>query len=263
MTGSSAPGEWTGSLIDAGWVVLAFGLAGVGAFVASRLVAALVLAHFDRTRLVAEELLALAARGVVALERLVETGQRGAEPATSSNASNRKRDWSLAAIERAMGATQWAEAEALLDAFEAEFLGDPELDRLKNQLVSSRRNAAQEHLARLEAARQVKDPDRVLEIFQVVGPGLEAEARTSLERDLAKWCLDLIHRRLRTGKIQPEVVLLATRVAETFGTTIEGASLRAALPTLRRSVGLCPRCAQPYTGNAVACPKCLSGASNA
>ena len=30
-------------------------------------------------------------------------------------------------------------------------------------------------------------------------------------------------------------------------TTVEGASVRASLPTLRRSVGLCPRCAQPYT----------------
>ena len=37
----------------------------------------------------------------------------------------------------------------------------------------------------------------------------------------------------------------------------QGASVRAALPTLRRSVGLCPRCAQPYTGVAEACPRCL------
>ena len=32
----------------------------------------------------------------------------------------------------------------------------------------------------------------------------------------------------------------AARFAETFATTVEGASVRASLPTLRRSVGLCP-----------------------
>ena len=56
-----------------------------------------------------------------------------------------------------------------------------------------------------------------------------------LARDLAKWFLELINRRLRTGRIQPEVVLLATQVAETFGATVEGASMRAALPTLSHS----------------------------
>src|SRR5207248_1016661 len=90
-------------------------------------------------------------------------------------------------------------------------------------------------------------------------PSLESEPRATLERDLARWFLNLIHRRLRTGKIQPDVVLLATQVAETFGATAEGASMRAALPMLRRSVGLCPRCAQPYTGAAEACPDCLAG----
>jgi hypothetical protein len=43
-----------------------------------------------------------------------------------------------------------------------------------------------------------------------------------------------------------------------FCHTVEGASLRASLPTLRRSAGLCPRCAQPYTGLANACPQCLA-----
>jgi hypothetical protein len=117
-------------------------------------------------------------------------------------------------------------------------------------------------MAQLEAARQVNDPARVLELYQAVGPALELDQRTALERDLASWFLSLIHRRLRTGKIQPEVVVLATQVAETFGTTVAGASMRAALPTLRRSVGLCPRCAQPYAGVADACPKCLSGGPN-
>ena len=119
----------------------------------------------------------------------------------------------------------------------------------------------QEQMAQLDAARKVNDPARVIELYQGIVPSLDAERREELARDLAKWFLELIHRRLRTGKIQAEVVLLATQVAETFGATVEGASMRAALPTLRRSVGLCPRCAQPYTGTADACPQCSAGVS--
>ena len=55
------------------------------------------------------------------------------------------------------------------------------------------------------------------------------------------------------------MVQLAARFAENFAATVEGASVRASLPTLRRSVGLCPRCAQPYIGVADACPNCLKG----
>jgi hypothetical protein len=58
------------------------------------------------------------------------------------------------------------------------------------------------------------------------------------------------------------VVVLAAQVSEIFGATPDGASVRAALPTLRRSVGLCPRCAQPYVGSAAACPRCLSRGSH-
>ncbi len=92
---------------------------------------------------------------------------------------------------------------------------------------------------------------------------LDQDARAALDPELAKWFLGLIHRRLRTGKIQADVVQLAARFAESFAATVEGASVRASLPTLRRSVGLCPRCAQPYTGVADACPNCLRGGTHA
>ncbi len=73
--------------------------------------------------------------------------------------------------------------------------------------------------------------------------------------------MTLIQKRLRTGTIRPDVVVLAARVAESFGGTTEGASLRASLPTLRRSAGLCPKCAEPYTGVGDACPKCLAAST--
>ena len=47
---------------------------------------------------------------------------------------------------------------------------------------------------------------------------------------------------------------LAARVAESFGDTPEGASLRAALPSLSRNAGLCPRCAGPIPERTALCP---------
>ena len=55
-------------------------------------------------------------------------------------------------------------------------------------------------VGQLEAARKVNDPDRVLEIHKSLVPLLEAEMRDSLESELSRWFLRLIHNRLRTGR---------------------------------------------------------------
>jgi hypothetical protein len=115
----------------------------------------------------------------------------------------------------------------------------------------------QDRMAELKAAREVNDPTRVLELYHAVAPGLEAEPRRHLQSEVAEWFLTVIYRRLRTGKIQVDVVDLAARFAESFAATTQGASVLAALPMLRRSAGLCPRCAQPYIGTGQACPQCL------
>jgi hypothetical protein len=123
---------------------------------------------------------------------------------------------------------------------------------------ASRPTDAETLRAQLEAAREASDPGRVLEIRETLVTLLEPEQRAALDRPLARWFLDLIQKRLRQGAIAVDVVALATRVAAALDTTPEGASLRAALPTLRRSVGLCARCGNPYTGIADACPACLT-----
>jgi predicted amidophosphoribosyltransferase len=124
-------------------------------------------------------------------------------------------------------------------------------------------SSMQDRIAELKAAREVNDPVRVLVLYEEIAPLLEDTDRGSLQSEVAQWFLTAIYRRLRTGKIQVEVVELASRFANTFAGTTEGASVQAALPTLRRSAGLCPRCAQPYTGVAKACPECLRGPAQA
>ncbi|QEH33495.1 hypothetical protein OJF2_19970 [Aquisphaera giovannonii] len=163
-------------------------------------------------------------------------------------------------IRRSIVGRNWDEAENLLFDLEAESPEDPRLDALREELRLAQEAARDEHLLQIGAAREVNDPERVLELHGLVAPLLDAAARDSLESDLSRWLLHLVHNRLRTGKIQGDLVQLAGRIAEAFSHTPDGASLRASLPTLRRSAGLCPRCAKPYVGLGNACPECLARA---
>jgi len=130
-------------------------------------------------------------------------------------------------------------------------------ERGGQQLERTREPALGDRIAELKAAREVNDPARVLELYEAIAPEVEPEQRGALQSEVAAWFLTAIYRRLRTGTIQIEVVELATRFAGIFASTAQGASVQAALPTLRRGAGLCPKCAQPYTGVAKACPQCL------
>jgi hypothetical protein len=184
--------------------------------------------------------------------------QKAPRPEAQSDHAADLRRHSIAHFEQVLASGDLPQARTLLEIHIAEFPAD-DVTHLEHQLSASRAHETQKQTALIEAARQVNDPDRVLELFRALEPNLELEPRQVLERDLARWFLSLVHRRLRSGKIQPDVVTLAQKVADHFGSTVEGASLRAALPTMRRSVGLCPRCAQPYLGSADACPKCAGG----
>ena len=183
-------------------------------------------------------------------------------PAAAATSTDWLAEQSLAEIRRTIRAGKWDEAAALLDGFSPADLDDPRLSSLRQEIQSAREAARSQYLAQLDAARQVSDPDRVLELHQTLIPLLDAETRVALEADLSQWFLRLIHNRLRIGKIQTDLVVLAGRIADAFSHTVGGASLRASLPTLRRSAGLCSRCGQPYNGIASACPACLAQAQH-
>jgi len=254
--------NWFHAFLNAASLLTAYSLAGLGTFVLSRLLAAVIAAYFEHLVLVSQNRSERTDYGVVALERLVNALESGNGPVAAGSMPIDDRATSLAEIERAIRASLWDQAAALLDNFAAEFPDDPALAGLQGELANAKHKANREQLAQLEAARQVNDPNRVLEIYHSLVPSLESHERISIDRELGKWFLSLIHRRLRTGTIQTDVVQLASRIADVFATTVEGASLRAALPTLRRSVGLCPRCSQPYAGLAEACPKCLTAGTS-
>ncbi|HEY2155064.1 MAG TPA: hypothetical protein VGH33_05510 [Isosphaeraceae bacterium] len=165
----------------------------------------------------------------------------------------------FATMAAAIAEGRWADAEAML----AEHPDHPDAPRYSHQFASARQAAGDAMREELKAAQEVNDPDRVLEIHAGLAAVLTAEALADLDGKVLKWFLALIMRRLRGGTVRPDVADLAARVAERFPRSVEGASLRASLATLRRSAGLCPRCAKPYRGIAEACPVCLASAQAA
>jgi hypothetical protein len=170
----------------------------------------------------------------------------------SPNAPTPRQD--LMDVAAAIDEKQWELANALLD----EHRDHPDSARLINQLARARGAASDDLQGELKAAQEVGDPVRVLEIRDQLVLVLTDEPRKEIDSQLAKWFMALIMRRLRTGSVQPEVTELVAQVADRFAWTTEGASLRASLPTLRRSAGLCARCARPYRGISDACPICMA-----
>ncbi len=162
----------------------------------------------------------------------------------------------LSDLSLAIAESRWADAEALL----IEHAGHPEATGWSARLAEGKGAATERLNGELKAAQEVNDPARVVELRDALVPLLTIKAIRDLDAGVVKWLMAAIMRRLRTGTVRADVAELAATVADRFGQTVEGASLRASLPTLRRSAGLCPRCARPYRGIAEACPICLKAA---
>jgi hypothetical protein len=201
-------------------------------------------------------------RALPLLERIALALERSPSPsARPTLADGRAR--AIEEVRRAINDRRWEQAEAIVRDLGREHPDDSEVAAVSEDLERTRRFAVDDLRDRIEAARGANDPDGVMGLRDELARILHGEPFKELDRGLVKWLMSLIQRRLRTGTVRPDVAELAARVADRFGGTTEGASLRAALPTLRRSAGLCPKCGEPYAGLGDACPKCLALAAAA
>jgi hypothetical protein len=195
---------------------------------------------------------------VPAIERLaVALERRGADPVSDGRAL------AVAGVQQAIADSRWEQAERLLEAFGRHYPAAQERETLADELAEARQAAVEALKAKLDAAQAVNDPEQVITFREELTLHLRGDSLKELDQKVITWLMSLIQRRLRTGTVRTDVAMLAEKVADSFGDTKEGASLRAALPTLRRSAGLCPKCAAPYAGIAEACPACLSAAAAA
>ncbi|HEU5115059.1 MAG TPA: hypothetical protein VFT74_00130 [Isosphaeraceae bacterium] len=184
---------------------------------------------------------------------LEESGVPGRSAETESDAPLRE-------IRDAIREQRW---EEVLERVESLRMGGNLSPEFEAEVDRHRETAKTDLRARMDASRQANDPVSVLEYRAQLVPLLAEEIRQQVDTDLIRWCMALLMKRMRAGTVRVDVAQLAESIAETFPATSEGASLRASLPTLRRSAGLCPRCAQPYAGEQDACPRCLGAASPA
>jgi hypothetical protein len=231
---------------------------GLGGWVAARLMRALaevidVVVDQAEATVRAADLLEF--HVVPALERAaVALARSGSAPPQDGRAL------AVAGVRQAIDDHRWEKAERLLAAFNRDYASAAEGPVLTTELAEERQVVVDEVRSRLDAAQAANDPERVIEFRDELTQHVRGEPLKELDQHVIKWLMSLVQRRLRTGTVRADVARLAERIAESFGDTVEGASLRSSLPTLRRSAGLCPRCAQPYTGLADACPACLTAA---
>jgi hypothetical protein len=194
-------------------------------------------------------------RVVPALEHLAKAS---ATAGTSAPAAD-----PLALIRRALRSGALREADELISDLESRGFGEAELEAIRAEFIKARDLRIGDLRARLNASRLVNDHDSALTIEEELSSWLDPAAHAQVRAEMLRWLIGLVMKRMRGGTVGVDVALLAARIAGRFGDTTEGASLRASLPTLRRSAGLCARCGEPYPGLEAACPKCLNPRSEA
>jgi len=237
---------------------------GLAAWVAGRLIstgADLIDAFADQAESAARTAGLIEELAIPTLGRIAQALEKLAIPPPSSPPEPEDDETTRAhqVARQAIAAGRWTQAEKLVARFIKDHPG-PEAARLLAELEDSRNQAVEGLVSRLDKARAAGDALLAVEIRDALTEHLRGDRLTSLDRDLVRWLVGEIKQKVRAGSIKPDVATLATRVADSFADTPEGAALQASIPNLRRSAGLCPRCARPYRGADDACPRCLGHA---
>ena len=108
----------------------------------------------------------------------------------------------------------------------------------------------------LEAAREAGDVAAALGFRDALTEHIRGEALHALDQDLALWVARRVERRARDKTADWEVAGWVARALDSLGDMPETASLRAALPVIRRRAGLCTVCGQAVAGGAAVCGRC-------
>lgn len=177
-------------------------------------------------------------------------------PATASTAATEARQQAIDAVREAIRREWWDQARRLAAAFAEQFPEAPEAKDLAAQVETAHHRKVQSLREQLDQAERSSDAEVMLNVRDRLSAYLNGTELYQVDRRVAHWMATFLREALANGKAK-QVVHLAERVVDAFGdSTNEGAQVRSALPTLRRSAGLCPDCGQPYDVSLVRCPAC-------
>ena len=193
------------------------------------------------TRMIESRIVPALDRIAVALER-----RETARPDTNQSGSLDRRATGFAEIRLALTQKRWDDADALLENVLHEFPDDPEGNALQGELARSREQALDELRLRLDASRSVNDPIAVIALHEEMTVLLRGEARRELERDVARWLIGALQRRMRSGTVRSgrdrtrhegrRAVRHHARGGQRSRFVADVASQRGPVPSLRRAL---------------------------
>ena len=189
------------------------------------------------------------------------SGSAGSAPLVRRVAIDLLKEQAVAEIRKSVRSGNWEEARSRLTTSPAIIRATRGSRRSTRRSRRPRTGARDDQHGPARGGSEGQRPRSGSRDPQVPGSASRIRGAASLEADLSRWFLRLIHNRLRTGRIQADLAHLAGRIAESFSHTVDGASLHASLPTLRRSAGLCPRCASPTPGSPTPARRALARSS--
>lgn len=176
----------------------------------------------------------------------------------SSDPRDGFRERAVESVRSAIAAQRWDQAEQLIAALGRDFPNAAEAATLTRDLGRERTAVVDRLRRELEAGRADQDPDRVIDARDALTQHLRGAPLHDLDQDVVRWLTARIQAQTRAQSVSIETARLAARVADSFGDTAEGASMRASLPALRRKAGLCPRCGRKSKETSELCPRCTA-----
>ena len=212
---------WVGSFALAGWIV--------GTLMQTA--AELIDVFADQAEDAARVVDLLEVHAVPALGRIALALEASARRAPAAPAPPDPKATAAEAARRAIDAGRWGQADRLVAAFVRDHPG-PEAAALLTRLDDRRRAVVDDLRDRLEAARKADEPGAVVDLRDALTEHLRGDPLHTLDRDLARWLIAAIRRRLRAGEPRDRVAAIAARVVDSLGDVPEVDALRAAFPEL-------------------------------
>ncbi|WP_422926347.1 hypothetical protein [Singulisphaera sp. PoT] len=189
---------------------------------------------------------------VPALGRIANALERSG---TSQRESSTK---ALEQIRRATTEGRWEHAVRLAGQFARDFPESPDANLIEREIAEARWAVVDQLQAQLEQARRRDDAVAVLDTRDTLTLHLRGDALHDLDRQLTRWVIGHLQRKVRESTPVIELLDLTTRATETFPDTNEATALAELLAKLRKAAGRCIRCGRVNSNKNDVCPACRS-----